>query len=39
MRRPEEVRERVVRSWIESARDDLAWAEMGAHAEDLRGVA
>jgi HEPN domain-containing protein len=28
-----------VRQWIESARDDLAWAEMGAVSPNLRGVA
>ncbi|MFL5385261.1 MAG: HEPN domain-containing protein [Longimicrobiaceae bacterium] len=39
MRTPEEVREAVVQSWIESARDDLAWAEMGASATSLRGIA
>ena len=39
MRPPEEVRERIVRAWVESARDDLAWADMGADAENLRGVA
>jgi HEPN domain-containing protein len=39
MQTPEQVREGVVRSWIESSRDDLAWAEMGAEAKQLRGVA
>ncbi len=39
MRTPEEVREHIVRSWIESARDDPAWAGMGANAENLRGIA
>lgn len=39
MRTPEQVREHVVRLWIESARDDLAWAEMGAKANHLRGIA
>jgi HEPN domain-containing protein len=39
MRSPEQVREEAVRNWVESARDDLAWAEMGAAAEKLRGVA
>jgi hypothetical protein len=39
MRTPDEVREHIVRSWIESARDDLAWADMGADAENLRGIA
>jgi HEPN domain-containing protein len=39
MRTPEEVREAVVQSWIESARDDLAWAEMGASTTSLRGIA
>jgi len=39
MRTPDEVRERIVRSWIESANDDLAWADLGAGAENLRGIA
>jgi HEPN domain-containing protein len=39
MRTPDQVRAAVVQSWIESARDDLAWAEMGAAATTLRGVA
>jgi HEPN domain-containing protein len=39
MRTPEEVREALVRQWIESARDDLAWAEMGAATAELRGIA
>jgi len=39
MRSPDAVREQVIRSWIDSARDDLAWADMGARTEDLRGVA
>ena len=39
MRSPEEVRAAVVRNWIHSARDDLAWAEMGAAATNLRGIA
>lgn len=39
MQGAEGVRQRVVRSWIESARDDLAWADLGAGAENLRGVA
>lgn len=39
MRTPAEVREALVGEWVESARDDLAWAEMGAAAPDLRGVA
>ncbi|HEU0302390.1 MAG TPA: HEPN domain-containing protein [Longimicrobium sp.] len=39
MQSPEEVRENLVRQWIESARDDLAWAEMGASAPEVRGIA
>ncbi|HKP75141.1 MAG TPA: HEPN domain-containing protein [Longimicrobiaceae bacterium] len=39
MRTPEQIREAVVQSWIESARDDLAWAEMGASTTSLRGIA
>lgn len=39
MRSPEEIREALVRQWVESARDDLAWAEMGAAAHQVRGVA
>lgn len=39
MRTPEQVRLAVVQSWIESARDDMAWAEMGAVATTLRGIA
>ncbi len=39
MRSPAEVREARVRQWVESARDDLAWADMGATAPEPRGVA
>ena len=39
MRTPEEVRAALVRQWVESARDDLSWAEMGASASELRGAA
>ena len=39
MRTPEQVRLAVVQNWIESAHDDLAWAEMGAAEKTLRGVA
>ncbi len=39
MRSPAEVRENLVRQWIESARDDLAWAEMGASTPEVRGIA
>jgi HEPN domain-containing protein len=39
MRNPEQVRLAVVQNWIESAHDDLAWAEMGAAATSLRGIA
>jgi HEPN domain-containing protein len=39
MRSPAEVREALVRQWVESARDDLAWAEMRASAAELRGIA
>ena len=39
MRSPEDVRQALVRQWVESARDDLAWAEMGASVAELRGVA
>jgi HEPN domain-containing protein len=39
MRSPAEVREALVRQWVESARDDLAWAELGAASPELRGVA
>jgi HEPN domain-containing protein len=39
MRNPDEIREALVRQWVESARDDLAWAEMGAAATQVRGVA
>jgi|GEM_PF-6827626 len=39
MRTPEQVRLLVVQSWMESAHDDLAWAEMGAAAKSLRGIA
>lgn len=38
MRTPDQVRAAIVQSWIESARDDLAWAEMGAAATSLRGI-
>jgi HEPN domain-containing protein len=34
----EAIRDRIVRSWVDSARDDLAWADMGAGAENLRGI-
>jgi HEPN domain-containing protein len=33
------VREALVRQWLESARDDLAWAEMGAASPRLPGHA
>jgi len=39
MRSPAEVREALVRQWVESAQDDLAWAQMGASAPEVRGVA
>jgi HEPN domain-containing protein len=39
MRSPEEIREALVRQWVESARDDLAWAELGAATPEVRGVA
>jgi len=39
MQSPAQVREALVRQWVESAHDDLAWAEMGAASSELRGVA
>jgi HEPN domain-containing protein len=39
MRSPEQVRLAIVQNWTESAHDDLAWAEMGAAATTLRGIA
>ena len=39
MRDPAQVREALVRQWVESARDDLAWAEMGATSSQVRGIA
>lgn len=39
MRNPDQVRASLVRQWVESARDDLAWAEMGAAQPQVRGLA
>lgn len=38
MRSPDEIRAAAVGDWIESARVDLAWAEMGARSDEL-GIA
>jgi hypothetical protein len=39
MNPPDEIQQALVRQWVASARDDLAWAEMGAADPSLPGPA